>query len=1070
MTATKIALSYLAISILWICFSDQIILLLFHNTRVFTHIQTYKGWVFVTASALVLFLLLEREIKRYERTEEALRTNEHYLVSIFRAAPTGIGVVSNRVMLTVNDRICAMSGYSREELIGQSARMLYPDAAEYDRVGLEKYDQLREHHTGTVEARWQRKDGQCIDVLLSSTPLDPQNFAAGLTFMALDITERKQAERALRESEDRYHTLIDLAIDGILLGSREGLITEANKYMCMMVGRAREYLIGEHISSLPCLESLQKDPLHLDLLQKGEIVQREQTLIRPDGSAISFEIRSKMMPDGTYQSVYRDITERQKTEKALRESEEKFALAFDASPDAININRLEDGLYVESNRGFTELTGFTREDVRGKTSWEIDLWHDHADRRRLIESLRQQGYYENLEAKFRRKDGSLTTVLMSARTISLNNVPHILSISRDIEKLKQAEQENMAQKRLFETMFNAITDTIIITDIHRQIQLANGAMAAMFGYQPKDLYGKTTETLYLDHNAYPEAGASELSLQATRGTDLSIVTYRDSSGRVFPGETFRTGLYDSNNQWIGNLVIIRDITQRQKNEADLERLRVAVEHSAEIFVITDTLGTIQYANPAFERVTGYTIAEVLGQNPRILKSGEHDQAFYTQLWDTISSGRTWTGHLVNKKKDGTLYTEEATLSPVFDTQGKIVNYVGIKRDITAHLKLEAQYLQAQKMESVGRLTGGVAHDFNNILTVILGYTELALRQTNTESSQKLHFCLEKIYDAGNRSADIVRQLLAFSRKQTIEPKVLDLNDTVAGMLKMLHLMIGENIDFAWMPTSDLSTIKMDPAQIDQILANLCVNARDAINGIGQVTLATQMVHIDADYCAKHPGCLPGGYVMLSVSDNGCGMDKAVLAQIFEPFFTTKAVDCGTGLGLATVYGIVKQNDGFIEVDSEPGAGTTFRVYLPLYQNGTESQEQENIEHLEMGQGETVLLVEDDPVILEMGLGMLEWLGYQVLSSTSPSQALQLDEEYAGTIDLLITDLIMPGMNGKELGLQLLARHPTLKLLYMSGYTADVIAHHGVLDKGVHFLHKPFSTQTLSTKVREVLDE
>jgi CheY-like chemotaxis protein len=372
------------------------------------------------------------------------------------------------------------------------------------------------------------------------------------------------------------------------------------------------------------------------------------------------------------------------------------------------------------------------------------------------------------------------------------------------------------------------------------------------------------------------------------------------------------------------------------------------------------------------------------------------------------------------------------------------------------------------MESVGRLTGGVAHDFNNILAVILGYTEMALAQP--DSSPKLRSYLEKIHDAGNRSANIVRQLLAFSRKQTIAPKVLDLNDTVAGMLKMLRRMIGENIDLAWMPAPDLLPIKMDPAQIDQILANLCVNARDAIDGTGQITIATKTVSLDADYCARNGGLAAGEYVVLSVSDNGCGMEEKMIAQIFEPFFTTKGVGLGTGLGLATVYGIVRQNNGFIEVQSAPGAGTTFRVHLPSHHNGGRESEQGTMALPVMSQGETILLVEDDPTILEMSLVMLERLGYRVLSTDNPNEALRLAARETGTIDLLITDMIMPGMNGKELAGQLVARHPTLKLLYMSGYTADVIAHHGVLDMGVHFLQKPFSHVELAAKVREVLEE
>ena len=938
--AAKTTLIYLAVSVLWVWFSDQAILFLFQDPQTVSHAQTYKGWLFVAATSLILFLLSKREMTRFKRTQDTLRTNEQYLASIFRAAPTGIGVVSNRVIMTVNDRLCAMTGYAREELIGCNARVFYPSDAEFETVGTEKYRQISHHGTGTVETRWQRKDGTIIHVLLSSTPIFTDNLAAGITFTAFDITASKQTEMAVRKSEERYRALIELAVDGILLGNHEGIITEGNSSMCAMLGMERNDFIGKHISALPFTrESMAAAPFRFDLLQEGKTVVSDRALTRPDGSEISFEMRTKMMPDGSYQSILRDITARKQTEQALRESQEKFALAFSASPDAVNINRLADGLFVEINKGFTDLTGFTREDVAGKTSIDLDIWHNPADRQRMVEAFQTRGSCDNLEAVFRRKDGSLGIGLLSARPLLLNNEPHLISITRDI-------------------------------------------------------------------------------------------------------------------------------TQRKQAEVDLERLKVAIEHAGEVIVITDAQGDIQYANPAFSRVTGYSVEEALRKNPRILKSGEHEDAFYEAMWETITNGRTWTGRVINKKKDGTLYTEEATISPVFDDQGAIVNFVAIKRDITAQLKLEAQYLQAQKMESVGRLTGGVAHDFNNILAVIIGYAEMALAKT--DAGQKVHADLEKIHEAALRSADIIRQLLAFSRKQTIVPKIIDLNQMVTGMLKMLQRLIGEDIELIWSPDPDLTPVKMDPAQIDQILANLCVNARDAIDGAGTIIIRTECAILDATYCAACPGTNPGEYVLLSVADNGCGMDTDLLEKIYEPFFTTKG-QLGTGLGLATVYGIVKQNEGCIAVDSTPGKGTTFSIYLPVPSAGAVRHQEVNQDPPPPGQGETILLVEDDPGILHLGQTILEKLGYRTLTASLPDDALLLAEQYSGRIDLLITDVIMPGMNGKELAHRLTSLRPELKILYMSGYTSDVIAHHGVLDEGVSFLQKPFSIKGLADKIRAVLE-
>ena len=390
------------------------------------------------------------------------------------------------------------------------------------------------------------------------------------------------------------------------------------------------------------------------------------------------------------------------------------------------------------------------------------------------------------------------------------------------------------------------------------------------------------------------------------------------------------------------------------------------------------------------------------------------------------------------------------------------------RQKTAHEKLEEQMRQAQKMESVGRLAGGVAHDFNNMLSVILGNTEIAMEDLAPDDP--LHNNLSEIFSAANRSADITRQLLAFARKQTIAPKVLDLNRTIKSMLKMLRRLIGEDIDLAWRPETTVWPVRMDPSQIDQILANLCINARDAIADIGMITIETGKATFDSTYCAEHPGFVAGDFVLLAVSDDGCGMEQETLANLFEPFFTTKDVDKGTGLGLATVYGIVKQNDGFINIYSEPGQGSIFRIYLPRYLAATESPEKKNSDKFNQKGTETILLVEDEPSILKMTRMMLERTGYTVLAAGTPEEAIALAREHAGEIHLLMTDVVMPGMNGRDLARNLLSLYPNLNLLFMSGYTANLIAHHGVLDEGVQFIQKPFAKQDLVIKVREVLDE
>jgi two-component system sensor histidine kinase EvgS len=386
-------------------------------------------------------------------------------------------------------------------------------------------------------------------------------------------------------------------------------------------------------------------------------------------------------------------------------------------------------------------------------------------------------------------------------------------------------------------------------------------------------------------------------------------------------------------------------------------------------------------------------------------------------------------------------------------------------------KLQDQLMQSQKMESVGRLAGGVAHDFNNMLGVIIGYGELASEKIDPKAP--LYDDINEILIAAKRSAEITRQLLGFARQQAISPRILDFNETVESTLKMLRRLIGENIDLLWEPAPNLQSVKIDPSQLNQILTNLSINARDAISDVGRISIKTDFFCCDREYCEDHPDVTPGEYVLLSVSDDGTGMDKVTVENIFEPFFTTKEVGKGTGLGLAMIYGIVKQNKGFINVQSEPGRGTTFQIYFPCHTEPFKVRDNEkkcsNPGETPLSSGETVLVVEDEGSILKLVPKILKGLKYNVLSASTPETALSIAESHAGQIHLLLTDVIMPKMNGYELSKKLLAIHKDLKVLFMSGYTDDVIDNKSVLDRNINFIQKPFTNQELAMKVRKALN-
>nr|MBF0223677.1 PAS domain-containing protein [Desulfobulbaceae bacterium] len=518
----------------------------------------------------------------------------------------------------------------------------------------------------------------------------------------------------------------------------------------------------------------------------------------------------------------------------------------------------------------------------------------------------------------------------------------------------------------------------------------------------------------------------------------------------------------------------QDITDRKEAENQLRFQSLVLNQIQDRVTVTDLNGVITYVNDAVVQALGYSRNELIGVSTE--KYCENPEQSITQrkiVEKTLKNGQ-WRGEVVNQTADGQELTLDCRIQVVFDEHGRKIALAGISTDITERRKsdaerenLQAQLIQAQKMESVGRLAGGVAHDFNNMLGVILGHTEMALMQA--DENHDLYASLKEIQKAAMRSAEITKQLLAFARKQTISPKKIDLNDTVESMLNMLRRLIGEDIDLVWQPSTHLWAVKMDPSQIDQILANLCVNARDAIAGVGKLTIETGKKTFDEAYCKEHMGFIPGDFVQLAVSDNGCGMDKDTLNKLFEPFFTTKEMGKGTGLGLATVYGIIKQNNGFINVYSEPGQGSTFKVYLPRLVTDQETDKTVPAKKAVAGGTETILLVEDEPTILQMTRMMLEKKGYTVLSSATPSDALEKAKKHSASIDLLMTDVVMPKMNGRDLAEKIIDLYPGIGLLFMSGYTANVIAHQGVLEEGVHFIQKPFSMNDLASKVREVLE-
>jgi PAS domain S-box-containing protein len=505
-----------------------------------------------------------------------------------------------------------------------------------------------------------------------------------------------------------------------------------------------------------------------------------------------------------------------------------------------------------------------------------------------------------------------------------------------------------------------------------------------------------------------------------------------------------------------------------RRHESLIKLSHAVEQSPVSIVITDAKGNIEFVNPKFTQITGYTFEEVFGKNPRILKSGETSPEEYKRLWESITSGRVWHGNFHNRKKDGELFWESASISPIQSEDGTITHFVAIKEDITGQRRLEEQLRQSQKMEAIGQLAGGIAHDFNNMLTAIIGYGTL-LRMRIGEDNLLANYA-DQIVAVAEKTAKLTGQLLAFSRKQIIKPKPVDPNKIIRGIEKFSQTLLGEDIEVKTHFDDRELTVMVDPGQMEQVLINLFTNARDAMPGGGVLSISTDIVELDEEFVQQYSIAEPGRHVLITVSDTGIGMDEETRAKVFEPFFTTKERGKGTGLGLSIVYGIIKQHGGHVNVYSEVGKGSTFKIYLPLIKKTPTKEEQRVVSVPPAGGAETILIAEDNEEVRNFTRHVLERNGYTVIASVDGEDAVAKFEKNKDAVNLLLLDVIMPKKNGREVSEIAKKMRPDIKILFTSGYTADIIHEKGVFDKGLDFISKPATPMELLTKVRETLNK
>lgn len=898
--------------------------------------------------------------------------------------------------------------------------------------------------------------------------------------------ELERSREALKESEVRYRELVEQASSIILRMDREGRICFLNDYAQRFFGYPLAEVIGQSVIGTIVPET---DSAGTNLVEMIKDIGRhperyalnENENICRDGRRVWIAWTNNPLFDanGQFSEILcmgNEITERRMAEEALRRERERLQFVIDGSRLGVwewNVQTNE----TVFNETWAELIGYTLEELMpySYATWEGLLHPDDVEPAKdaLFACVEGKISQYDCEIRMRHKDGHWVWILDRGRVFTRDAAGNPLSMfgtHTDITSIKRAEAEVLVTGELLSQFIKNSPIYAYVKEVsptESRTLKASDNFEDMIGIPATEMLGKTMAELFP-----PEFAA------AITADDWQVVSRGDILQRdeVLNGRTYTTIKFPirmgERNLLAGYTI---DLTDRVRAEAALRESDATFRNIVQASPMGIHLYSLDEddqlvftgANPAADRLLGVDNSRYVGMICEDAFPSLRNTDIPENYRRVARHGGIWQTEQISYA--------DGTVAGAFEvhafqmTPGKVAvlfNEISArKRAEEEREKLQVQLIQAQKMESVGRLAGGVAHDFNNMLSVIIGHCELALR--GLENVHPLHASLQNIRMAAERSADLTRQLLAFARRQTVAPKVLDINTTVTGMLEMLRRLIGEDIDLVWQPGSNPGQILIDPSQLDQILVNLFVNARDAIGDTGKVTIETDSVTIDERYCADHVEALQGTFVLLAVSDDGCGMDAVTLAHLFEPFFTTKEMGKGTGLGLATVYGIVKQNKGFINVYSEPGQGTTFKIYLPRHGLGPEPEREETVNHAAMG-SETILVVEDEPLILEIATTMLESLGYTVLAASGPADAIRLAREHGGAIQLVMTDVVMPEMNGRLLANHLRAQFPGLRCLFMSGYTANVIAHHGVLDEGVHFIQKPFTLHALAAKIRVAL--
>ncbi len=903
----------------------------------------------------------------------------------------------------------------------------------------------------------------------------------------MNIARRRRAETtllaresALRESEERFRLVFREAPMGIAISNPEGRFLAANDYLIQVLGYPLEELTAMTFPDVTHPAHLEETKALIDAVRSGEtdLYETEKRYVRKDGGAFWGRVRVTAVRKGEgairyWLAVVEDITEKRRIQRRM----EQLVQAIESTAEGIGISDEEGGI-IFLNKAMRRLSGYDPEALN-RAGGPIILYREAGTARHAVDEA-SAGRTWNGELTLVRRDGGTLPIEASAAPIvdDFGQVIGGIGVHRDISERKAAEQELRRSEERFRRAFEYAVIGRAIARPDGPFVKVNRALADMLGMTQEELERKTWQEV--THPLFMEAAGGvvrDLVQHDAPSVSLEMKLLRKDGGSVWVRLTCAL-LRDESGDPFHLIGDIEDITDRKRYETSLkeseERYRQLYQQAPVMLHTIDPEGRLLEVNEQWLKTMGYTREEVIGRRAHDFLTEESKQRQQDEVIPRFhADGFVRDEAFQAVTRNGDVIDVLTTAFSKTDADGAPTPYTVSIRDITEYkraeeerARLERQVVRSQKMEAIGRLAGGVAHDLNNLLTPILGYAELLLIES--EGADHRTEPLEQIINACTRARDLVRQLLAFGRKQTLEYKPLNLNQILADLEKLLRRTIREDVHLTIVPSSQVRIIMGDPGQIEQVVMNLAVNAADAMPDGGELTIETLPVELDEEYAMTHAEVTPGDHILLAVSDTGHGMDDKVRSQIFEPFFTTKG-KAGTGLGLATAYGIVKQHGGNIWVYSEPGRGTTFKVYLPA--SGSIDIQKRVLENrrTDLKGAETILLAEDDLLVREIANDLLVKQGYTVLTAKNGMEALDILGSHGGGIDLLLTDVVMPEMNGKELYGKVAEKHPAIRVLYMSGYTDNVIAHHGVLDEGVDFIQKPFTIRALAEKVREVID-